>query len=279
MPLNNQQLSNKVTLYTLLQSLKDTINYNMNCVKIATVLEFNPELLTVKCRINNKRLRQLKTDGNQILENYPDIYAKAHFFGWGDVGSIYPIEPGMEGILLFNDRELQTWFMTSEPGKLAYDRCHDLTDAIFICGLHSLPKIPLAPYLEACLHIYYKNSDIQIRDTSIIANTTDYTLNAESTITENTKDYKINASSSYTLDTDNQTEKSKKLDVETTTNTFKATTSTSTITTNNITATTNHTGTFSATQLNDNTAATGSFTSSDGKTITVVKGIVRTISG
>lgn len=279
MPLNNQSLSNNVTLYSLLQALKDTINYNMNCIKVATVIEFNPELLTVKCRVNNKRLRQIKTDGNQILENYPDIYAKAHFFGWGDVGSIYPIEPGMEGLLLFNDRELQTWFMTSEPGKLAYDRCHDLTDALFICGLHSQPKIPLAPYLEACLHIYYKNSDIQIRDTSIIANTTDYTLNAKDTITENTTDYKIDSSSSYTLKTTTQEEECTTRTIKATTNSLTATTNNLTATSNNITATTNHTGTITATKLNDTTAATGSFTSSDGKTITVVNGIVRTIAG
>ena len=250
MPLNNQALSQKTTIYSLLQALKDTINYNMNCVKVATVIEFNPELLTVKCRVNNKRQKQLNKQGNQILENYPDIFAKAHFYGWGDVGSIYPIEPGMEGLLLFNDRELESWF-------LSYDRCHDLSDALFICGLHSQPNIPLAPYLEACLHIYYKNSDIQIRDKSIITNTTDYTLNAQDNIEENTTAYKIKASTSYNLQTITQTE---------------------TATTRNITAKTNHSGTIDSTRLNDLTAATGSFTSADGKLITVVNGIVRTIS-
>lgn len=194
MPLNNQELTNKTTLYQTLTTLKDLINYNMNCVKVATVLDFNPDLMQVKCRINNKRLRQLNKQGNQILEDYPDIYAKAHFFGWGDVGAVYPIEPGMEGLLLFNDRELETWFMTSGNNQLAYDRCHDLSDALFICGLHSSPKIPLLPFIEECLHIYYKNSDIQIKDKSIKENTTDYTLNAEDSIEDNTKEYRLNAS-------------------------------------------------------------------------------------
>jgi dimeric dUTPase (all-alpha-NTP-PPase superfamily) len=193
MPLNNQELTNKTTLYSLLQALKDTINYNMNCVKVATVIEFNPENLTVKCRVNNKRLKQLKQDGNQILEEYPDIYAKVHFFGWGGIGSVYPIEPGMEGILLFNDRELETWYLTSNGGKLAYDRCHDLSDALFICGVHSQPKLPLVPFIEACLHIYYKGSDVQIKDESITTNTKEYELNAETSIKENTKDYTLNA--------------------------------------------------------------------------------------
>ena len=263
MPLNNQALSQKTTIYSLLQALKDTINYNMNCVKVATVIEFNSELLTVKCRVNNKRQKQLNKQGNQILENYPDIFAKVHFYGWGDVGSIYPIEPGMEGLLLFNDRELESWFLTGGNEKLAYDRCHDLSDALFICGLHSQPKIPLVPYLEACLHIYYKDSDVQIRDKSIIANTTDYTLNASDNIEENTKNFKVDtttcsikADTSYNLQTVTQTE---------------------TATTRNITATTNHSGTINSTVLNDLTAASGTFTSADGKLITVVNGIVRTI--
>lgn len=256
MPLNNQKLSQKTTLYNVLQALKDTINYNMNCVKVATVISYDPTTLTAKCRVNNKRLRQLKQDGNQVLENYPDIYARVHFFGWGNIGAVYPIEAGMEGILLFNDRELQTWYMTSEAGKLAYDRCHDLTDAIFICGLHSQPKLELVPFIEACLHVYYKGSDVQIKDESIETNTKEYTLNAENSLKENTKEFEIKADTSYKLQTTTQTEVA---------------------TTRSITATTTHNGTLTATILNDNTAATGSFTSSDGKIITVVNGIVRSI--
>ena len=196
MPLNNQALSHQTTIYDLLQALKDTINYNMNCVKVATVLSFDPEKLTVKCRVNNKRLRQLKKDGNQILEDYPDIFAKVHFFGWGEIGSIYPIEPGMEGLLLFNDRELQTWYLTGEGGKLAYDRCHDLSDALFICGLHSQPNIPLVPFIEACLHIYYKGSDVQIKDNSITTNTGFNTNNCKQDFVVNSIVTKNNSSSS-----------------------------------------------------------------------------------
>lgn len=205
MPLNNQPLSHNVTIYDLLQALKNTINYNLNCIKIATVIEFNPTLMTVKCRVNNKRLRQLKNDGNQVLEEYPDIYAKCHFFGWGGIGAVYPIEPGMEGFLLFNDRELETWFLTGNGGKLAYDRCHDLTDAIFVCGLHSQPNLPQLPFIEECLHIYYKGSDFQIKDKSVTENTKEHTLNAEDSIEENTKEKTVNASTSIEENTINYT--------------------------------------------------------------------------
>lgn len=235
MPINNGQATTTPTMLSAFKALEDCINYNMNCVKIATIVEFDKDTLTAKCRVNNKRLLSLKDDGNQILQDYPDIYAKVCFFGWGDITITHPVNVGMEGLLLFNDRELETWFLTGEPGELAYDRCHDLSDALFICGLHSQISMPLVQYLEDCLHLYYKTSDIKI---------------GEEFIEENTKNYKINAN----VITENAT-------------------------TRNITATTNHNGTLTSTELNDTTAATNTFTTADGKIVTVVNGIVRTITG
>ena len=183
MPLDNQILRNKSTLFSALEALKNNINYNLNCIKVATVDTFFPENLTVSCRISNKRLIKLKDDGNQVLQDYPLIYAKVHYIGWGDVGITYPIESGMEGFLLFNDREMETWFLTGQSGNLAYDRCHDLSDAIFICGLHSMPN--MIELVEACLNLFYKNSNIQIADTSITHNSTTHTFNGNLVINGN----------------------------------------------------------------------------------------------
>jgi len=168
MPLNNNLFSTKTTLKHVLDSLRDNINYNLNCVKIATIESFNPDDLTVCCKVTNKRLRQLKDDGSQILQDYPLIYAKVHYLGWGDVGATFPITQGMEGILLFNDRELETWFLTGQSGNLAYERCHDLSDAIFICGVHSLPN--MIQLVADCFNIFYKTTSIQLSETGIAAN-------------------------------------------------------------------------------------------------------------
>ena len=165
MPRFYNQLTSKSSLYNVLEALKDNINCNINCVKIATVESFNSEDLTVACRVNNKILIGLKKDGNQELMDYPLIYAKVHFFGWGNVGATYPIEKGMEGFLLFNDRELETWFLTGSSGNLKYERSHDLTDAIFVCGLHSKPN--MIEFIADCLALYYKNSIIKLFDESI----------------------------------------------------------------------------------------------------------------
>lgn len=181
MSINYNALTSKTNILNVLEALKDCINYNLNCIKIATVVNFDKDNLTACCKINNKHLVNIQNDGNQILKEYPLIYAKVHFFGWEDIGATFPINEGMEGFLLFNDRELETWFLTSESGQLAYDRCHDLSDAIFICGLHSKPNIEYLPYLEDCLHLFYKKSNIQIKDGTIIINSKTI-INGDTTI-------------------------------------------------------------------------------------------------
>lgn len=278
MSLNNNQLAGKTRLINAFESFKDSINYNLNCVKIATVVSFNPENMTVCCRVNNKRVVGLKKDGNQILQDYPLIFAKAHFFGWGNIGAVYPIFEGMEGVLLFNDREIESWFINGGINKLAYNRCHDLSDAIFICGLHSMPNVPLLPYIEACLHIYYGESDIQIKNDSITRNTETDTTNCtnqyinceENQETECKKDQKIKC--------DNQkVECTKEIDVKSQTMKLQ----TELTFTGNKTQIGNNTinGQTTSAGLADTTAATGSFASADQKVIIVVNGIVKEIRG
>ena len=176
MPLDFLQNATKTSLFNLLNTLRENINCNMNCVKVATVEEFYPDNLTVSCRVANKRLIGLQDDGNQQLRDYALIFAKVHFFGWGNIGATYPIKKGMEGVLLFNDRELETWFLTGKGGNLAYNRCHDLSDAIFICGVHSLPN--MINIVADCLNLFYENSSFQISGDTIKANSQNFNIDS-----------------------------------------------------------------------------------------------------
>lgn len=162
----NQEAS-KTDLFNVLEALKNNIYCNINCVKVASVVSFDVDTLVSCCQIKGKRLLGLKKDGNQELTDYPLVYAKTYFLGYGDIGITHPIVAGAEGILLFNDRELETWYTTGESGNLAYDRTHDLSDAIFICGLCSQPNLSLIQYLENCLNIYYKETSIQLLEAGV----------------------------------------------------------------------------------------------------------------
>lgn len=170
--LHFNQNANKKDLFSVMEALKNNIACTINCVKVASIVSFDSETMISCCQIKNKRLLALKNDGNQELADYPLIYAKTYFLGWGDIGITHPITEGMEGILLFNDRELETWYITGEAGNMAYDRTHDLSDAIFICGLCSQPNLTLLQYLENCLHLYYKATSLQLFENKIDINTT-----------------------------------------------------------------------------------------------------------
>lgn len=174
---NYVNLRNTPDLMQVLTALEKKIVYNtINCVRIGIVEEFNAENLTVKCKIANKLVTGLTPSGVQETRDYPPIYAKVQYLGWGEVGITYPIQVGTEGILLFGDREIESWFINGGVNPLSYNRCHEITDAIFICGLRSLPN--MIQIAQNCLNLFFMGSNIQIADGTI-------TINGDTTINGN----------------------------------------------------------------------------------------------
>lgn len=165
MIINYGETYNQPNLLTLMQSLKDKMLYNdINCCRVAIVDEFYGDSLQTKVNIANKMMVGLKEDGSQILQDYPPIIAKICYAG---NGFSYPLKNGDCGILLFNDREIESWYMNGEINQLAYNRCHSLTDAIFIAGLFSQPNLQNAQFIENCLHIFYGTKGIKITDSGL----------------------------------------------------------------------------------------------------------------
>lgn len=179
----NQLTNNNGGVFQLSKSIEDSVNYGLNCVRVGIVEEFYPDTLTAQIKIANKMLVGLNDDGSQVNQDYAPIYAKVHFIGWGGTGATYPIEKGMEGILIFCDREIESWYINGDVNPLSYERAHDLSDSIFICGIHSIPN--MIKMLTDCFHIFYKSSDLQIKDKAVIINSDNVTINANTTINGN----------------------------------------------------------------------------------------------
>lgn len=175
------QLSTDADLITVLKSVINKVGLELNCVRVGIVKTFYADDLTADVLIANKKSLGIKKDGVQITQDYALIRAKICYCC---PFITYPIEPGEECVLLFNDRELESWFMTGEVQPEAYQRMHALTDCIAIVGLRSLAQ--MIQIMSDTLHIFYGNSDIQITDSSITSNTTNYNISAETTITGNT---------------------------------------------------------------------------------------------
>ena len=171
------QIPNKFNQLTSTPDLGQTIKTaglktarDLNCVRIGIIQEFYSEDLTAKVKLASKKLLGFNQDGSQVLGDYAPIYAKVCYCNPFET---FPLTEGMECVLLFNDREIESWFINGGQNIEAYPRMHDLTDAIAIVGIRSLPN--MIQILTDCFHLFYGQSDIQIYNENIDINTS--TLN------------------------------------------------------------------------------------------------------
>ena len=230
----NEQTVNP-TLFQFADSIINRTKAELNCCRVAIVEEFNASELVVKVQIVNKAIVGINKDGTQETKNYPPIYAKVCYC---NPNLSVPIYKGTAGILLFTDREIESYFINGDINNLSYERMHDITDAIFIPAVYSFVNVDNARLIEECLHLFFGESDIQIKDKQIDINTKD--INASDN---------INVGDSVHI--------TKDLTVG-----------------NNATVT----NTMTANVVTVVTGASGQFLSQDNHTITVVNGIVTNIA-
>lgn len=160
------QISSKFLQFSLPADLTQTLQtageknaIQLNVMRIGVIQEFYPENLTAQVKLVDKKLLGLNPDGSQVLQEYPPIYVKVCYC---NPFCTFPLTQGMECIVLFNDRELETWFINGGSNIQAYPRMHDLTDAIAIVGIRSLPQ--MIQILTDCLHLFYGNSSLQMKE-------------------------------------------------------------------------------------------------------------------
>lgn len=178
------QISNKFSQFSLPADLTQTLQsageknaLQINVMRIGVIQEFYPDNLTAQVKLVDKKLVGLNPDGSQVLKEYPPVYAKVCYC---NPFATFPLRKGMECILLFNDRELETWFINGGSNIQAYPRMHDLTDAIAIVGIRSLPM--MIRILTDCLHLFYGQSDLQVKAPEINLNSPTINLKANSQI-------------------------------------------------------------------------------------------------
>lgn len=152
----------------------------LNCMKIGIVQEFYPDDLTVQVRIASKKPVGLNPDGTQRVRDYALIYAKVCYC---NPFITYPIKKGDECVLLFSDREIESWFINGDVNPESYPRMHDLTDAVALFGIRSIPN--MVQILTDALHLYFGNSEIQLKENQININTTALNITGNTTQTGN----------------------------------------------------------------------------------------------
>lgn len=123
---------------------------DLNCIRIATVEEVHYEDLTVTVRLLNKKTVGRNKDGTPHVRDYALIRAKICYCC---PFITFPISKGDDCVLLFSDREIESWFINGDAQPVNHQRMHDLTDAFAIFGIRSLPK--MIDVMQDALHLNY----------------------------------------------------------------------------------------------------------------------------
>ena len=133
------------SLKTLFDKSQTRISQTLNCVKIGTIVDFDPVNRTATVSIAFKRSLSIpvKNDaGAEVTEvEYPKLYDCPVMSLQGGGGILtFPIEAGDECIVLFSDSNIDAWYENGgEEALVPYDgRRHDLSDGIAIVGINSL---------------------------------------------------------------------------------------------------------------------------------------------
>lgn len=172
-PSKNNSIVGPPNWIQTLDGVQRKTSYELNCTRIGIVQAFYPEDLTVDVLIVNKKTIKLNADGTQAVRDYPLIRAKVVYCNPFET---FPINNGDECVLLFADREIESWFINGEVNAEGYPRMHALTDAVAIFGIRSLPK--MLSILTDALHIFYGASELIMKESQTDINSTTLNLNA-----------------------------------------------------------------------------------------------------
>lgn len=159
------QIGSPPDLGQTLKMLGQKTAQELNCMRVGIVQAVypgDPETQTgstVDVLLTNKKLLGLNKDGSQKVRDFGLINAKVCYCNPFET---FPISISDECLVFFADRELESWYTTGETAAPKYSRMHDLTDAIAVFGIRSLPKT--IQILANCLNLFYGESNIALSE-------------------------------------------------------------------------------------------------------------------
>ncbi len=154
-------------LLILLNRFKRFVKNELNCVSIGVIQSFDVNNQTATIALNYMRVIKGGTpvgvnQSSNTTVNYPLLINCPVFVLNGGGGVLtFPIAKNDTCIVLFADREIDTWFTTGGVNPPAGDRVHDLNDAIALIGIRSLEDL-IADYSADAVQLKYKDALIEI---------------------------------------------------------------------------------------------------------------------
>lgn len=175
----NEFLMKDVDAQDYVRAIQQETFARLNCMRIGLINQILPNN-EVQCLITNKKLMGINKDGTQIVRDYPPIYAKV----WYMMGIDFPLEEQMTCLLLFNDREFDSFFATGQVSPLSDLRTHSFNDCVCIPFYR--------PVQDGNYNIKAPNKNLNIEAKTINLTAETINLNGSDTININAPNVMIN---------------------------------------------------------------------------------------
>ena len=132
--INNNQRRAEPDLCAVLDQLEDSIKASINCISLGTIKTFYSDSQTADITLNYKRVNLV--DGS--FSNYSLLVKCPVVVISGGSGYMtMPIASGDTCVVMFCDREIDTWFTNGGVNAPQSARVHDLNDGIALVGVRN----------------------------------------------------------------------------------------------------------------------------------------------
>ena len=125
------------SLRVLLDATTQNLSYDLNCHQVGVIESYDSSRQTASVRI-----AVLRTLGTENLP-YPLLTDCPVLVPAGGAGYMtFPIAAGDPCLVLFNDRDLDNWFVSGGTQTLNSERAHSLSDGMVLVGIRNLTNPP-----------------------------------------------------------------------------------------------------------------------------------------
>lgn len=134
-------------LYSTLKSLKKEVFIDINCVKPARIISYDPTKNTASVQIAFAQLMP----NERAVQYQPLVDCPVITLQGGGIGARFPITPGDECLVFFADRCIDVWYENGavSPQPPPDTRAHDLSDGFVLVGVNALVKPLMLALLPA----------------------------------------------------------------------------------------------------------------------------------
>jgi hypothetical protein len=152
----------KPSLYDTLQLLKEDILSTLRVCVPGQVVSFDGSRRTAQVKV---LLKRILADGTQV--DYKPLLDVPVLTPQGGGAYIqFPIAAGDQGLVVFADRNIGSWFQSGDNTAMPDLRAHTLSDGFFIPGINSLQST-LPAYPTNKMVVVYQGSTIEIDSAGI----------------------------------------------------------------------------------------------------------------